>query len=55
MLFVSILNLKKFTIQLKSVYRLPTAINNASPKVRDVVFVLLTKGIIGVDTLYGYL
>ena len=32
-----------------------TAINNASPKVHDVVFVFLTKGIISVGTLYGYL
>ena len=34
---------------------IPTAINNASPKVHDVVFVFLTKGIIWVGTLYGYL
>ena len=34
---------------------LPTAINNASLKVHDVVFVFLTKGIIRVDRLYEYL
>ena len=34
---------------------LPTAINNATAKVHDVVFVFLTKGIIWVGTLNGYL